>query len=518
MSPPGSGGPPPPFSLGPFLVDLVRKRPTGCLRVEGPGAVREVFLEAGQIVFARSNVAGESLGRILLAEGKITRDQYEESLRRMVAEKVRQGDLLLSMGFVTAEDLNGGLVRQSEAVLLGAFQSGAEGARFQPLPSLPEGTPRLKVPLPPVVWRGIRKGTPLAWIERALAPNRELPLAARLRPEQARELGMDEVEGAVVKALEGRPSIHALIDQGIASPERVLRTIYGLTVLGLLTAAPAPSSAPVPAPARPSPSTPPPAGPLGPEDQEAMSLIEERLKTAQGKDHFGVLGLERGAPKAQVKKIYFQLARTFHPDRFFERSPAVRHRADDYFTLITRAYDTLSNDGERAKYEEFLKTGKTEEDKLQDALKMVEGEGALGRAEAAAGRSEWKRAEEAARKAIELRGEEPEALGALGWALFGLAVQKGLATPEGKDLAKGCRQALDKALSVKAEKPVHTARAHYVRGLLAEAEGNMDDALVAFGKANEANPKMIEAGQKLRVIRMRLEKSQQKGVFGKLFK
>jgi len=68
-----------------------------------------------------------------------------------------------------------------------------------------------------------------------------------------------------------------------------------------------------------------------------------------------VLGVERGSDKKEIKRAYFALASTFHPDRFFGkklghvRAPLVR-----VFIRLTEASDALSTNARREAYDATL--------------------------------------------------------------------------------------------------------------------------------------------------------------------
>ncbi|MEJ1155571.1 MULTISPECIES: molecular chaperone DnaJ [Microbacterium] len=62
-------------------------------------------------------------------------------------------------------------------------------------------------------------------------------------------------------------------------------------------------------------------------------------------DHYEVLGVSREASLDEIKKAYRRLARELHPDV----NPG--EDASERFKLVTHAYDVLSNDEQRARYD-----------------------------------------------------------------------------------------------------------------------------------------------------------------------
>jgi molecular chaperone DnaJ len=70
------------------------------------------------------------------------------------------------------------------------------------------------------------------------------------------------------------------------------------------------------------------------------------------RDLYEVLGVSRDASKAQVKKAFYQLAKKYHPDTNKDDK-----NAEEKFKEITAAYEVLSDDEQRKRYDQFGHAG-----------------------------------------------------------------------------------------------------------------------------------------------------------------
>jgi len=73
-------------------------------------------------------------------------------------------------------------------------------------------------------------------------------------------------------------------------------------------------------------------------------------------DHFQVLGVPMGADRTQIKRAYFSMIGTFHPDTYFGKQLGnFTKRMERIFQRLTEAHDVLSNPKSREEYESYLR-------------------------------------------------------------------------------------------------------------------------------------------------------------------
>jgi curved DNA-binding protein CbpA len=81
---------------------------------------------------------------------------------------------------------------------------------------------------------------------------------------------------------------------------------------------------------------------------EAFSRIDQLT-------HYELMGLRPDADKKAIKKKYYELAGTIHPDRYFGKNlGSYKPKMEALFARITKAFQLLSDKNERAKYDATL--------------------------------------------------------------------------------------------------------------------------------------------------------------------
>ena len=70
------------------------------------------------------------------------------------------------------------------------------------------------------------------------------------------------------------------------------------------------------------------------------------------RDYYEVLGVQKNATEAELKKAYRKLALQYHPDK----NPN-NHEAEDKFKEAAEAYEVLTNPDKRSRYDQFGHAG-----------------------------------------------------------------------------------------------------------------------------------------------------------------
>lgn len=153
--------------------------------------------------------------------------------------------------------------------------------------------------------------------------------------------------------------------------DETLGHLYALALTGLL------KREQWPAVFRAEKLTPPPAKKIAPpppppvereqsHDTDPQDLENLLVRVKNARTHYEVLGVARETSAAELKTVYYQLARRYHPDRFRKSAPGLAPQIESAFARITQAYETLHDDQVRAGYDAKLEVHK-KVDQIVDA-------------------------------------------------------------------------------------------------------------------------------------------------------
>ncbi len=89
-----------------------------------------------------------------------------------------------------------------------------------------------------------------------------------------------------------------------------------------------------------------------PQEQEERDALLNMKREIAGRDHYAVLGVDRRASEQEIRKTYYNLARTYHPDRLRKSHlQDIHEELEKMFAVITQAYNILAESSSREEYD-----------------------------------------------------------------------------------------------------------------------------------------------------------------------
>lgn len=109
------------------LLTLRKERRSGVLTVQTDAVKTFVYLDQGTPVFAEEGTHGETLGRLLVRQGRLTQAQYVEVLGKMtdalvINEQLRFGEVCVELGYLSEDQVAKALADQVRWKIVRVFQ------------------------------------------------------------------------------------------------------------------------------------------------------------------------------------------------------------------------------------------------------------------------------------------------------------------------------------------------------------------------------------------------------------
>jgi len=414
-----------------LLLDLFQGGFGGALTLSRERIDKRFLFQQGVPVFAESNLASESLGVQLLDARRISRADFNRVGAHIEQTGCKEGAALLELGLLQPKELFLALKEQVRTRLIECF--GWPHGRFQVDASCetPSEAQPFRVDIYSLLQEGIEAHWPGDRVLMGLAPRMQrYPIASKRFDRVAARLRRDAAVESLLAAIDGQHSLWQAVQ--LAVTRRALAAAWLLDAAGALDYRDgAAISAPEPevelivdqgdagAMRRGARASTPTraAAPRNAARVDALKReVEERYARLGGSDHYGLLGLERKASTAEIKRAYLVAAKSYHPDALARLGldPETRERANRVFAEISKAHAVLLDPQRRRSYDSTLDTDST----AVDANRLAQAETLYRKAEILMRQGNFRGAVDFLRGAVELWPDECAYQSAYGWALY----------------------------------------------------------------------------------------------------
>lgn len=348
------------FSCGHFaghLRALVREAVDGRLDVDNGEFLTYLWLQAGQVRAAASDIEDEKLGQWLVRRGVMAEDRMAVALLKL-PEGVRFGAFLVNEGALAPERLESELADLSVAIMARLLGESGE-LTLRPGERLGPDAVTLGLTTASLLAAAMREVVDLQWITSELRPDRFVAAPGDVML-QLQSVRLTPQEGYVLSRVDGLATVGAL-QRMVPLPRDVfIRSLAALVVAGLveLQDAPARKAQPVATLTERARHEPTPAPPRV--DDLVFSLSEQReheetirlAASCRQMNYYTRLGLPPTAGAEQIQTRYRALLRSYHPDRARERHlRTLQAELGEIFRCLQEAYSTLSDAERRKRYD-----------------------------------------------------------------------------------------------------------------------------------------------------------------------
>lgn len=195
---------------------LALQRQTGSLAVRCGSSQVNIALERGSLRLVTGTRVPQELllGSILVQEQLIARQELDDVLDSRRDKRHRLGTELVELGHLTREGLHGALRRQSTELIYEILRWGAGEFAFKKTDSLPPEVLEfeLELNMDEVLMEGFRRVDEWGLIEEALPSFDLVPRQAPGGRQRLGEQGLTPSEVTVLEAVDGRRTVHDIIE------------------------------------------------------------------------------------------------------------------------------------------------------------------------------------------------------------------------------------------------------------------------------------------------------------------
>jgi len=318
---------PVPFALRKIFIE----KSSGELKITGESFEKSLYFISGDLCFARTNVLQERLGEILFKAGKINQAQFWDIQTLLSGQKSKIGSILVAKNFLSERDLHFGLMYQVRVIALSTFSlTSGEWEYTSLIPEFPDDS-KFQIELPAIFSEGVKHFKNLASFKNSFS---------------SRSLSTKPFSGEIKDIL--NPAEIDFFDELVRhSPAPVAQVAFRMNVaeevfwqnlmlfflLGIVEFAN-----------------------IAPDKETNKSVDEltafyEKLKTKEI-DYYELFNLKNTVAFGEIKDVYYQFAKKYHPDRFGDvHDPEMKEKANFVFSRINKAFEVLSSEEKRREYD-----------------------------------------------------------------------------------------------------------------------------------------------------------------------
>lgn len=483
-----------------LLQNLYTRKKTGLLQVERGQQKKIIYIRDGYPIFVRSNLVKECLGRMLVEQTLISEDQCTESLRQARQSGRLQGTVLIEMGLLTPHQLHSELRRQVTEKLLAVFAWSDGDFQFIQGKAFKQGITGIDLSPAALIYQGIRRHYSPARLSQATAPFRKSYLLPAESPQyRFQDIGLGSREEKIYRLCRGTLTFEEIVNRYPLAKTETEQLLAALLISEMLVSRDTPLAA------------------ADPDDDELLSpearnlrrqLLEDYSRMIQ-QDYFSLLGVTPDDSKAKMRKLYFALAKQYHPDRFLQYglSADLKTKLNELFQHIGDAYDTLSSPARCKIYQDKLQhPERAKKPKVEDLLRA---ETAFQKGRHLLRAHHYAEAFKQLSFAYQINPQEPEYMTPYAYALL-------KTEPQNPAVREQARQILLKSAYLNSELDL----THLYLGYLLKLDGREKEAEKRFELALQCNPDCNEALRELRLSNLRKKTGKSvrsKGLLGKVF-
>jgi tetratricopeptide (TPR) repeat protein len=221
------------------IAETIRRvsaeRRSGDLQLRTGRMVKTVFFDHGRLVFAASNLRKDRLGEALVADGRITEEEFGRVSALMRGEKSRRfGEALVQAGVMDRYEVGTAVARQVRRIALSLFELTDGAAFFEERPCPIPLEYMVSLSIYRLLYDGIRSMKNQELVLKGLGHLDRAVVLAEVPPFPYEPKGRSSEELEILELSQRRVTVRRLawVEGGLTFPR--LRAVYALLAAGIL--------------------------------------------------------------------------------------------------------------------------------------------------------------------------------------------------------------------------------------------------------------------------------------------
>lgn len=328
-----------------LLLALALRERTAVLELRRTPLEKQIVFDAGSPVECRSNIATETLGRFLVAQGRLSEHDCHAALNQSTSRGVPLGEILIERKLLAPTELYRVLQQNLGRKLLEPFawKSGTWSISYD----VPPTGSALRVKAPQLIVTGILKVEEQESADEAASIANGKHLAIASDP----LFGFDDVrftkeQQSVIDAAKKGTAFDVIREKSGIDPEDLNRIVYALMLLGIVSVTDTPSIWMPPFDTKAAPVA--AAAPVVTRPTTSAEEVMDAYLSFRRKDAFDFFGATDDASLPDLIRAFVTTSEKFAPSNFPESAgDGVRDKAQEVFLAAARAYAELADPDRR---------------------------------------------------------------------------------------------------------------------------------------------------------------------------
>ena len=214
-------------------------RVPGVLVVRRGEVEKKIYIWNGDVIFATSSDREESLGNSLLAQGRLTPQQFDESVRLLLAARSaeqtrRHGAVLVDMGMLPPEELFAAVTQQVRDILYSVFDWEEGEVTFSVGRFRTDEIIQLEIPTRQAIVAGVNSVRDARRLVGLLGPSWTV-FDPCWNPAEIGDVALDPVELRLLQQVDGKKTLRELVGLGPGDAGHNAKLVYAFFVLKLIS-------------------------------------------------------------------------------------------------------------------------------------------------------------------------------------------------------------------------------------------------------------------------------------------